>query len=221
MNKVIGTLTTQQVAILVGDHHIVTSVPVAAAVTDAVPEGCLLYLDGTGYKPLAANDSEHDPVAVALENLPANSSDAVLTAAVHGAVRTEKLWFADGSVVNASAIAKLGKQGIYAIGQVPPAASVPVIGTQPEALSAAKDATGKSVSVAASVSDGGTLSYKWYVNTTDSTTGGTAVEGGTSATCPVSTAAAGTSYYYCEVTNTLNNTTASVKSQTAAVTITE
>ncbi|MBR4704269.1 MAG: InlB B-repeat-containing protein [Paludibacteraceae bacterium] len=59
------------------------------------------------------------------------------------------------------------------------------------------------LSVTASVSDGGTLSYQWYSNTTATNTGGTLISGATSADYTPSTAVAGTLYYYCVVTNTL------------------
>ncbi|MCL2277695.1 MAG: InlB B-repeat-containing protein [Treponema sp.] len=57
------------------------------------------------------------------------------------------------------------------------------------------------LSVAAVSLDGGTLSYQWYRNTTNSTTGGTAVGTNSSAYSPdVSTL--GSVFYYCVVTNT-------------------
>lgn len=59
------------------------------------------------------------------------------------------------------------------------------------------------LSVTASVSDGGTLSYQWYSNTTATNSGGTLISGATSADYTPSTAVAGTLYYYCVVTNTL------------------
>ncbi|MBR2165215.1 MAG: hypothetical protein IJ915_01525, partial [Paludibacteraceae bacterium] len=51
------------------------------------------------------------------------------------------------------------------------------------------------LSVTASVSDGGTLSYQWYSNTTATNTGGTLISGATSADYTPSTAVAGTLYY--------------------------
>ena len=77
------------------------------------------------------------------------------------------------------------------------------------------------LSVAASVSDGGTLSYQWYSNTTDSTTGGTAISGATSSSYTPPTNTAGATWYYCMVTNTNNNATgektATATSNTAGV----
>jgi uncharacterized protein (TIGR02145 family) len=46
-----------------------------------------------------------------------------------------------------------------------------------------------------------TPTYKWYLNTTASTTGGTAISGGTAASYTYTPAAAGTYYLYCIVTN--------------------
>jgi len=59
------------------------------------------------------------------------------------------------------------------------------------------------LSVTASSPDGGTLSYQWYSETTKYSNG-TAVAGATNASFTPPTAAAGTLYYYAEVTNTNN-----------------
>ena len=48
----------------------------------------------------------------------------------------------------------------------------------------------------------GTLSYQWYSNTTNSTTGGTLISGATSATYTPPTSAVGTTYYYVVVSDT-------------------
>ena len=70
--------------------------------------------------------------------------------------------------------------------------------------------------------DGGTLSYQWYSNTTNSTTGGTA-EGTNIASFTPPTTTVGTMYYYVVVTytnNSVNGTkTATVTSNSAAVTV--
>jgi hypothetical protein len=65
-------------------------------------------------------------------------------------------------------------------------------------------------------------SYQWYTNTTAATTGGTAITGATSATVtytPATTAAAGTVYLYCVVTNGCTPTTP-VASPVFTVTVT-
>lgn len=58
--------------------------------------------------------------------------------------------------------------------------------------------------VDASVTDGGTLSYQWYENSTESTDGAAAIPGATFRAYTPSTAYAGVKYYYVVVTNTNN-----------------
>ena len=66
-----------------------------------------------------------------------------------------------------------------------------------------KDEDSAPLSVSASVSDGGTLTYKWYKTDIPSPSGGSEVNSGKD--CYPVTYFAGTSYYYCIVTNTLPN----------------
>ncbi|WP_223837203.1 S-layer homology domain-containing protein [Paenibacillus oceani] len=93
-------------------------------------------------------------------------------------------------------------------------AQSPIISTQPgnQSVSVGDIA---SLNIMAAVSDGGTLSYQWYSNTTNSTSGGTAIDGATSASYSAPTNGAGTTYYYAVVTNTNNSVTGS---KTAAAT---
>jgi len=56
--------------------------------------------------------------------------------------------------------------------------------------------------VLATVSDGGTISYQWYKNITNSTTGGTAISDATSSGYTPPTDIVGTVYYYVIATNT-------------------
>jgi O-glycosyl hydrolase len=60
------------------------------------------------------------------------------------------------------------------------------------------------LTVTAESSDGGTLSYQWYSNTSSSNKNGTVIQGatGSSYTPPINTNTAGQSYYYVVVTNT-------------------
>jgi len=98
-------------------------------------------------------------------------------------------------------------------------AATPYISAQPVSGSYKKGAAAAALSVTASVSDGGTLSYQWYRNTANSTSGGTAV--GIGATYTPSTAEVGTLYYYVVVTSTNNsvngNKTATATSSVIAV----
>ena len=85
-------------------------------------------------------------------------------------------------------------------GNVPAAA--PVITAQPQ-NAAVVSGSNVSLSVTASVSDGGTLSYQWYRNTINGNTGGTLISGAVNANYSPDASAGGTSYYYAIVTNTL------------------
>ncbi|KEF37650.1 immunoglobulin I-set domain-containing protein [Schinkia azotoformans MEV2011] len=100
-------------------------------------------------------------------------------------------------------------------------AATPSIDTQPT------DQTvnvGESATLSVAASGGASLSYQWYSNTTNSTTGGTPVLGATTATYAVPTGSAGTTYYYVVVTNTDNsatgNQTATATSSVAKITVT-
>jgi len=61
------------------------------------------------------------------------------------------------------------------------------------------------LSVTASASDGGALSYQWYSETTLFSSNPTAITGATNTTYSPPTTTAGTLYYYAEVTNTNNS----------------
>ena len=67
----------------------------------------------------------------------------------------------------------------------------------------------------AMVTDGGTISYAWYSNTTNSTVGATDL-GVTTATYTPSTETVGTTYYYCVVTNTNNAVDGNKTTQTTS-----
>lgn len=107
----------------------------------------------------------------------------------------------------------------------PEAAEKPLITAQPKSASYTVNDTAADLTVTASVTDGGTLSYQWYSNTTNSTTEGTEIPGATGMSYKPSTAQAGTVYYYCIVTNTNNSVTgaktATATSAIAAITVTE
>ncbi len=218
MNRVIAEFTTAQDSVLHGDHHIIVTVRLKDGIAE-VPGGCLLYEDGGAYVPLKATDTSKSPTAVALDAVKGPTSEAAVTAAVHGAVRTEKLCYADGTPVAGMVIPKLRAAGIYAIGALPASASAPAIVSQPQAAEVAAG-TAVKLSVAASAPDGGTLTYQWYKGTTSSTADGTKIAGATGSEVTADTAAAGTAYYWCEVTNTLNNTTAAAKTAAAEVKVT-
>jgi formylglycine-generating enzyme required for sulfatase activity len=80
------------------------------------------------------------------------------------------------------------------------------------------------LTVTASVTDGGTLTYQWYSNDTDSDSGGSPVGTNSSSFTPPTTSL-GTIYYYVEVTNTIpdngdgGDKTATATSNTASITV--
>lgn len=82
---------------------------------------------------------------------------------------------------------------------------------------------GGSLSLTIKAAGSGTLSYQWYSNAESSSTSGTAISGATSSTYQVPTTSAGTTYYYCIVTNTVKKSsesaTGTVTSNIAAVTV--
>jgi len=101
-------------------------------------------------------------------------------------------------------------------------AATPIISTQPINATYERDAEAISLSVTASITDDGTLSYQWYSNTINSTVGGTAVGTNSRTYIPVTTLT-GTLYYYVVVTNTNSsvsgNKIAVVTSNVATVTV--
>lgn len=78
-----------------------------------------------------------------------------------------------------------------------------------------QNAAAASLTVTAESTDGGTLTYTWYSNTTNSTDG-TAPLGVTTPSYTPSTAAVGTTYYFCVVTNTNNAVTGEKTAQTTS-----
>ncbi|MCL2727282.1 MAG: SUMF1/EgtB/PvdO family nonheme iron enzyme [Bacteroidales bacterium] len=102
-------------------------------------------------------------------------------------------------------------------------AQAPAITTQPQSATYAQDATASALSVTASVTDGGTLSYQWFSNATNSASGGTPVGANSSYTPP--TTSVGALYYYVVITNTNNSVngakTAATTSAVATITVTE
>jgi hypothetical protein len=79
-------------------------------------------------------------------------------------------------------------------------AQTPNISGHPQSAVYNHNATPVDLSVTASVSDGGTLTYQWYINTLDSNSGGTLIEG-LDDTNPTFTPIQ-SGYYYVVVTNT-------------------
>jgi len=102
-------------------------------------------------------------------------------------------------------------------------AQTPDITAHPQPATYNQNAPAAALSVSASVTDGGTLTYQWFSNATNSNTDGTSIIGATSQTYTPVTTSIGTVYYYVEVTNTNNSVngtkTATSTSNTATVTV--
>lgn len=104
-------------------------------------------------------------------------------------------------------------------------AQTPEITGHPENAAYIRDAGAEALNVAAQVTDGGTLSYQWYQNSTDDTVDGSPIPNATSAEYIPKTDVAGTVYYYCVVTNTKEDATGekakSAVSNVAEIIVTE
>ena len=102
-------------------------------------------------------------------------------------------------------------------------AAAPNITGQPIGAIYDKNAPAAALSVAASVTDGGTLSYQWYYNLSNNTTSGGMIGGAIGSSYTPDVSSVGTVYYYCVVTNTnssaTGNKTAAATSNTVAITV--
>jgi hypothetical protein len=107
---------------------------------------------------------------------------------------------------------------------LPKDAAVPTIGTQPAGGTYFTDQSpAAALSVCLSDPGNGTLSYQWYSNTTNSNSGGTLISGEVSASYTPPITAAGTTYYYVEITARVPGAaipSASVKSDPAQILVT-
>ena len=127
----------------------------------------------------------------------------------------------DGNTTTATTTSSVAKVVVAAIVN----AVAPTIKTQPTSTKTtySQGDTPSAITVSATSGDGGTLSYQWYSNSTNSTTGGTSINGATSSSYSPSTATIGTTYYYVIIKNTNNSVTgtktASVTSEAIAVTV--
>jgi hypothetical protein len=94
----------------------------------------------------------------------------------------------------------------------------PTINTQPSttAQTVCLNSATTALSVSASSPNGSAITYQWYSNASNSTVGGTAIGGATSASYTPPSNVAGTKYYYAICTNNQGSTTTNVS---AAITI--
>jgi uncharacterized protein YjdB len=103
-------------------------------------------------------------------------------------------------------------------------AATPTFTAHPQPASYTQNETAAALTAAATVADGGTLTWQWYGNTANSNESGTAIPGATADSYTPSTASVGTVYYYAVATNTNDGVngvkTATAASDAAAVTVT-
>lgn len=83
-----------------------------------------------------------------------------------------------------------------------------------------KGDTAEPLTVEATSSDGGTITYQWYKSQTNTNGGGTVIEGETESTFTPSTQEEGTMYYYAVAISTIENSTNRVTSDTKEVIVT-
>ncbi len=102
-------------------------------------------------------------------------------------------------------------------------ADTPTIGTDLSSTEVTydKDAAATALSITASVTDGGTLTYQWYKNDEANTTTPTLIDDATEASYTPDTSTVGTTYYYCVITNTKDGQTATATSAIAMITVNE
>ncbi len=128
-----------------------------------------------------------------------------------------------GKTVSSSDSAQISGKNItfYAVKKTN--AQTPTITQNLPASTTTPKGTAVTLTIGASVTDGGTLSYKWYQSTKKDASGAKEVAGATASSYSVPVSAAGKFYYYCIVTNTntsaTGKTTASTKSSIAAVVV--
>ena len=109
---------------------------------------------------------------------------------------------------------KSGNVGVYSVSatatySTTPPCTNPTITTQPTGATYTKGATATALKVVASGDD---LTYQWYSNTSNSTSGATKINGETNSTYTPSTSTAGTKYYYCIVSSGTCSTTSNIVS---------
>ena len=101
-----------------------------------------------------------------------------------------------------------------------PDPEIPSINSEGKTLAYKVGATADALTITATVTDGGTLSYQWQKS--DSADGEySAIDGEDKEDFTPDTSAAGTTYYKCVVTNTLDGKTASADSAIFTVTVVE
>lgn len=102
-----------------------------------------------------------------------------------------------------------------------PKTGQPTLETNPVSAEYSQGDAATALSVSATAANSGALSYQWYKNTTNKSVldaeGAEAIDGATNATYTPSTATAGTTYYFCKVTEEGNANVATTRIATVKV----
>jgi hypothetical protein len=217
VDKTIGKVTVKQESILEGGHHIIGTAKIADGLEN-LKAGMILYRDGDAWRPLPADYTAEIPATILLEDIAGETSGTVAAAALHGAVRCNKVMFANGAPATTAAADDLRMAGIYLLGDPTPSAVTPAIVAD---LSNQSVAEGEALTLSFLVAarDEGIITRQWYSNTGASASGGTPIPGATGENYTVDTSEEGTLYFYCVATSHLNNTEAPVTSAACTVTI--
>ncbi|MCL2098355.1 MAG: FG-GAP-like repeat-containing protein [Bacteroidales bacterium] len=195
-NAQVPTITEQPAGaiVTVGPTGATHNLTVAATVTD---DGALSYQWYSNSSPLATGGTPIDGATTTTFPAPV---DALGTFYYYVVVTNEIDEIGYGGSKTATITSAVATIAVVPIVD----AETPVIITDPQSTMAVTGSLGatKNLTVAAEVSDDGTLSYQWYSNTSLSNSGGTPI-GTNSPTFAAPIDAAGTFYYYVEVTNTI------------------
>jgi hypothetical protein len=200
------TINSQPQGATYGDDDTVTPLSVTASVTDRESRRRLTYQGG-------GNTADNTTEGTTIDGATSTTYTPPTTTA--GTVYYYVLVTNTNDEVNGTktAIAASDTAAVVVI-------ETPYISNQPAGATYTVGGTVTALSVTASVTDGGTLTYQWFSNTANNTTGGTAIDSATSTTYTPPTTAAGTVYYYVVVTNTKDTKTATATSAVAAITVT-
>jgi hypothetical protein len=200
------------------DVNLVKKLDAAITLSDASADytGSPINFSGTVTKP---DDISLSDLTFLYKLKTADDSTYTPTAPTNAGVYSVKATFTGNAKYNGT----VSNVAAFTISRVMPAAEKPVFTKNlPGGYTYYSHSFTCNLKVKASVSDNGVITYQWYKNTINSTTGGSRIAGATGESYKVPAATNGTVYYYVVATNTLNNDmirTASAVSNIARVTV--
>ena len=227
---VIGeNLTTEPILTCDADMNRAGAYPITVSGAAASDNYEISYQDGTlDVKPLSIENAEVtlSPSEYTYDGSPKIPS---VTVVLNGSTLSEDTDYTvasykDNTTPGTATVTVTGK-GNYtgeATGEFTIKMEVPMISKQPVGqtykMSEWQEKQAEALTVEASVSSGD-LSYQWYSNTKDSTENAAKIENAAESSYTPGITEAGTTWYYCVVTNTLDGYTAEATSQTAKITV--